>query len=308
MESAICWLGEAIDPEPLGGKGANLDRLTRLGFPVPRGFCLTTAAYHRYIDAYGLGGRVAALAAALPAESARQELASLARAFPFPPDLDAAIGEAVDLLTSSPDPVDLLAVRSSAVGEDTAAASFAGQHESVLGVRAPRVFDAIGTCWASLWSPRAVAYRLRRGLGFANAAMAVVVQGMVPAEASAVVFTRDPVSGREDRILVNATWGLGEAIVSGAVTPDTLILDKASLQVLAAVAGDKRVRVVPREEGGTAEVAVESRGLALDEGAIAALGEMVRRVERAFGEPVDVEATLLGGQWYLVQVRPITTR
>ena len=131
---------------------------------------------------------------------------------------------------------------------------------------------------------------------------------MISADASAVVFTRDPVSGRDDRILINATWGLGEAIVSGAVTPDTIILDKANLQVLAAVAGDKSVRLIAREEGGTAEVAVESRGLALSEEAVIALGEVVRQVERAFGEPVDVEATLLGGQWYLVQARPITTQ
>jgi len=308
VESAICWLGEATDPGPLGGKAANLDRLTRLGFPVPPGFCLTTAGYRRYIDAHRLGDRVTALAAALPDESARQELASLTRAYPLPPDLGAALGEAVRALTSTAHSGTLLAVRSSAVGEDAAAASFAGQHESVLGVRADGVADAVTTCWASLWSPRAVAYRLRHRLGFATAAMAVVVQGMISADASAVVFTRDPVSGRDDRILINATWGLGEAIVSGAVTPDTIILDKANLQVLAAVAGDKSVRLIAREEGGTAEVAVESRGLALSEEAVIALGEVVRQVERAFGEPVDVEATLLGGQWYLVQARPITTQ
>ncbi len=308
MESAICWLGEATDPGPLGGKGANLDRLIRLGFPVPRGFCLTTAAYWRYIDAHRLGDRVTSLAAALPDESARQELASLARAYSLPHDLDASLQEAVSVLTSPADPGTLMAVRSSAVGEDAAAASFAGQHESVLGVPAAGVTDAVTTCWASLWSPRAVAYRLRRGMSFATAAMAVVVQGMISADASAVVFTKDPVSGRDDRILINATWGLGETIVSGAVTPDTIILDKASLQVLAAVAGDKGVRIVTREEGGTAEVAVESRGLVLSETAVAALGELVRRVEQAFGQPMDVEATFLAGHWYLVQARPITTR
>ena len=158
MESAICWLGEATDPGPLGGKAANLDRLTRLGFPVPPGFCLTTAGYRRYIDAHRLGDRVTALAAALPDESARQELASLTRAYPLPPDLGAALGEAVRALTSTAHSGTLLAVRSSAVGEDAAAASFAGQHESVLGVRADGVADAVTTCWASLWSPRAVAY------------------------------------------------------------------------------------------------------------------------------------------------------
>ncbi len=305
----IHWPGEeASHPAALGGKAAGLDRLARLGLPSPPGFCLTTTAYRRYVGAHDLDPRIRGLCAALPDESARRELAALALAYPLPEDLTHALRAGLLRLATQSSLGTLLAVRSSAVGEDAAGASFAGQHESVLGVPLDGVEAAIRTCWASLWSQRAVAYRLRRNLGFDSAAMAVVVQALVPAEASAVAFTRNPVTGRDDEILVNATWGLGEAIVSGEITPDTIVLDKSTLQVRLAQPGDKAVRVVVREGGGTATVASDGRGLALDERSLTTLGELCLRVERAFGEPVDVEAASAGGQWYLLQARPITTK
>jgi pyruvate,water dikinase len=305
----IYWLGEGSgDPWLLGGKAANLDRLARLGVRTPPGFCLTTDAYRRYLEAYGLESRIAALCAALPDESARRDLASLASTHPLPEDLRGELEEALKTLAMRLPRTALLAVRSSAVGEDAAAASFAGQHESMLGVRFDGVESGIRTCWASLWSARAVAYRLHRHLGLEGAAMAVVVQALVPAEASAVAFTRNPVTGRDDEILLNAAWGLGEAIVSGDVTPDEIVLDKATLRVRFAQPGEKRFRVVARVGGGTETVATTEEGLALDEEALRALGELCREVERAFGEPVDIEAASAGGQWYLVQARPITTK
>ncbi len=304
----IHWFGEGSShPSSLGGKGSGLDRLARLGFPVPPGFCLTTTAYHRYLSVHTLGPRIEELSSRLPDESARQELAALAHTFEFPPDLAETIRMGLETLAQQEPPVKLLAVRSSAVGEDAETASFAGAHESALGVPGDRAEEAIRSCWASLWSARAVAYRVRKRLGFVDAAMAVVVQALVPAEVSAVVFTRNPISGQDDEILINATWGLGEAIVSGAVTPDTIVLDKASLRVRHVVPGEKTLQFVVQDGGGTTTIPTAGGGLALDEQALTSLAELCHRVERGFGAAVDVEAAFAGGQWYLLQARPITT-
>jgi pyruvate,water dikinase len=153
-----------------------------------------------------------------------------------------------------------------------------------------------------------VAYRIRRDIGFAGAAMAVVVQGLVPAEVSAVAFTKNPVNGRDDEILINAAWGLGEVIVSGVITPDTIVLDKATLDVRSVLPGEKRWRIDARTTGGTEQVEVAEQGPALDESRLAALGRLCQAVERTFGMPMDVEAAFAAGQWYLVQARPITSR
>ena len=183
----------------------------------------------------------------------------------------------------------LLAVRSSGVAEDGAAASFAGLHDTELGLTADQVAPAVLRCWASLWSERAVGYRARRGLALDGDAMAVVVQALVPARAAAIVFTRHPVSGRSDQLLINAAPGLGEAMVSGLVTPDTTVVDKATRAV---------VEFTPGDSGDgpalTDDVRDELIGLSLD-------------VERAFGAPVDIEAAHADDGWYLLQARPITT-
>lgn len=278
------WLGVGgADPLVLGGKGAALTHLVQRGLPVPPGFCLTTEAYRVYLEAHDLPPRIAALASALPDEGARAELASFAHAHPLPDAVARVLEEGIARLRDRAP----FAVRSSAVGEDSHAASFAGQHETVLGVAAERIEPAVRACWASLWSPRAVAYRVRRGLGFGDAAIAVVVQALVPAEASAVAFTRNPITGA-DEIVVNAAPGLGEGIVSGTVTPDEIVLDPATFAV-------RRARPA-------------AGGLVLGAASLAALGALCREAEGAFGAPVDVEAAYAEGRWHLVQARPITTR
>ena len=183
----------------------------------------------------------------------------------------------------------LLAVRSSSVAEDGAAASFAGLHDTELGLTADEVAPAVLRCWASLWSERAIGYRARRGLALDGDAMAVVVQALVPARAAAIVFTRHPVSGRSDQLLINAAPGLGEAMVSGMITPDTIVVSKADRAV---------VEFTPGESG---------EGPALGDDALDALVALSLEVERAFGAPVDIEAALADDGWYLLQARPITT-
>ncbi len=182
-----------------------------------------------------------------------------------------------------------LAVRSSGVAEDGAGASFAGLHDTELGLTADEAAPAVLRCWASLWSQRAVAYRARRGLPPDGGAMAVVVQALVPALAAAVAFTRHPVTGRTDQILINAVPGLGEAMVSGTVTPDTIVIDKADGTVAEFTPGD------------------HAGGPALGDEALAIFVRLCVEVERAFGAPVDIEAALAADGWYLLQARPITT-
>jgi pyruvate,water dikinase len=304
----IHWFGQTSPQSTsLGGKGAGLDRLARLGFPIPPGFCLATTAYERYFDLHGLDARVTELSHRLPDESARQELAGLAHSYPLPSEVADLLRQGIETLTQRSEAPTTLAVRSSSVGEDARAASFAGAHETILGVPGDRIEGAVRSCWASLWSARAVAYRIRKRLGFDNPAMAVVVQTLVPAEVSAVVFTRNPVSGKDDEILINATWGLGETIVSGAVTPDTVVLNKATLRVRHIENGDKTLQVIPNDSGGTTTVPTTKEGLALDQHALDTLGQLCRSVEQAFGEPIDIEAAFAHGQWYLLQARPITT-
>ncbi len=304
----IHWFGQtSSESTSLGGKGAGLDRLAHFGFPIPPGFCLATMAYERYFDLHDLGARVTELSQRLPDESARQELAGLAHSYPLPLEVADALRQGGEALAQRAAPPTNLAVRSSAVGEDAGAASFAGAHETVLGVPGDRIEGAVRICWSSLWSARAVAYRIRRRLGFNSPAMAVVVQALVPAEVSAVAFTRNPVNGNDDEILINATWGLGETIVSGAVTPDTVVLEKATLRVRHIEHGDKALQVILNESGGTTTVPTIKEGLALNQHALDTLGELCRKVEHAFGEPMDIEAAFANGQWFLLQARPITT-
>lgn len=273
----IAWLGQTTgDAALLGGKGAGLDQMIRLGVDTPPGFCLTTQAF-----AYQLGEDVARLSHADDPAERQRLLADLAA--PLRAPLQDELSGALAKLVGDAQPDAALAVRSSAVGEDGHAASFAGIHETELGLRPEQVAGAIGRCWASLLSDRAVEYRRVRGLSMADATMAVVVQLLVPAEAAAVVFTRHPVTGRDDRIVVNAVRGFGEALVSGEVTPHMAVLDKQSLAL------------------------EEEDGDALTRDALLRLAAIGLELERSFGQPVDLEAALAADRWYILQARPITT-
>ncbi len=267
----------------LGGKGSSLERLIRLGANTPPGFCVTTRAFHHQLAS---GPDLRNAVAALPDERARRNLIRVLTDAPLVEpvgtELDRALAEMADGHGGGGA---RLAVRSSAVGEDSQAASFAGIHETELDVAAADVPAAVRRCWASLWSERAVEYRSARGLP-QDAAMAVVVQVLVPAEASAVVFTRHPVTGRDDQVVVNAVRGLGEALVSGLVTPDELVLDKPTLRAV--------------------HVSTANGAAVLDDDQLHALGSLARDLESTFGSPIDIEAALAGGSWHVLQARPIT--
>ena len=286
----IVWLGQAGDGNAaLGGKGASLDRLARLGFRVPPGFCLTTAAFRAQAQ-LAAGADVARAQAAGAAGITEAERIA---AEPFAAEVERALADAVGRLlaelTSAHAFEPRFAVRSSAIGEDGSAASYAGLHETELDVAPEAVAGAVRRCWASLWSPAAVAYRRRRDLAADGAEMAVVVQALVPADAAAVAFTRHPVTGRDDQLVITAVRGLGDAMVAGTVTPDTYVVDRASREVM------------------TFEPGEDPRGRALEPEALRALVALCLDVEAHFGQPVDIEAAIVGDAWYLLQARPITT-
>jgi phosphoenolpyruvate synthase/pyruvate phosphate dikinase len=291
-EPLVAWLGSVEGTTSLvGGKAASLDRLARLGFRIPPGFCLTTRAFETQLEA--IPGIATALAD-LPADDARTRLTDAFTSAPLvlaiATELDAAVERLVgelEAIGGAP----RFAVRSSGIGEDSSAASFAGLHETELGVPPKDVADSVRRCWASLWSAPAVAYRVRRGLALDGGGMAVVVQALVPADAAAVVFTRHPVTGRTDQLVVTGVRGLGDAMVSGTVTPDTWVLDRASLAPIEYSAGDR----VPGQ-----------LGAAIDAPLLNQLARLAVSVEDGFGGPVDIEAAAAAGAWYLLQARPIT--
>jgi hypothetical protein len=307
------WFDEisADDVALAGGKGANLGELSRAGLPVPPGFVVTTAAYDAFVEAGGLEEEILRLAsraedtAAL--QTAAEEIRALFARAEIPEDVAREIRAAYqELGEGGESPV---AVRSSATAEDLPGASFAGQQETFLNVRGEEaLMERIKNCWASLWTARAMAYRGRRGTAPQTVSLAVVVQRMVEAEAAGTLFTADPVGGRRDRVVIDAAWGLGEAVVGGLVTPDTLVVEKTSGRVISRRTADKEVMTVYAGEG-TEERSVpeaQRREEVLDDEAAVELARYGARIEDLYGAPQDVEWALAGGRFFIVQARPIT--
>ncbi len=291
----------------VGGKGANLSKMIRAGLPVPSGFCVTTEAYAE-----------AAVAVCIDYDRFRSAgteelkiLADRAReaflATPMPVDVGAAITAAYrELGDGTP-----VAVRSSATAEDLPNASFAGQQDTYLNIAGESaLLDAVQRCWASLWTERAVIYRSTNAIDHRAVRLAVVVQQMVDAEIAGVLFTANPVTGRRHQAVIDASPGLGEAVVSGTVNPDHFVVDPGSGEIVERRLGDKRFSVRSIEGGGTRQVEsapADNRACLSDDQvrSLAALGE---RVEAHFGAPQDTEWAIdVRGKLWLTQARPITT-
>ncbi len=296
-----------------GGKGANLSVLIRGGFDVPGGFVVTTAGYDHFVKANGLAASIVAQVAAIDTtdptayDRASAEIRGLFARASLPDALRKAILAAFREAIPDASPV---AVRSSATAEDLPDASFAGQQETYLNVIGPdALLDGVIRCWASLWTGRAIAYRRRQSIAPEDVSLAVVVQQMVPAEVAGVLFTVNPVTGDDGQVIINATWGLGEALVAGQVNPDTYIAAKESGGLLEVAIGDKAV-MTAAQTNGTAEVAVDTARQSQRALTDAQVGELVgigRRIEQHFNSPQDVEWAYADGKLYLLQSRPVTT-
>ncbi len=289
----IIWLGqpECGDACLVGGKAANLSPLA-FGHRVPPGFCLTTEVFAHWM---------------VVAARYKTELSSEI----LPPTLYEALAMAYQDLARRCDVADpAVAVRSSAVDEDGACVSFAGEYETFLNVTgAAAVATAVVRCWQSLGSQRVLEYRRQHGLPEEGLCLAVLVQEFIPADVSVIAFSANPVTGGLDQIVINASWGLGESLVGGTVTPDSYMVDKATLKIVERQIGDKRRMAVPAPKG-TEEVDVP-RFLrtrpALEDWQVAELAQLAVALESTLGWAVDLECAYRAGKLYLLQCRPVTT-
>ena len=291
---SILWLGEPRcgNPSIVGGKAANLSLLAE-GFAVPPGFAVTSEAMDEAI------------------RSRFSVDTTLVEGRPFPESLYGLIREAYGALSRLCGQDDVsVAVRSSALDEDGASASFAGQHATILNVSGERaVVGAVAECWRSAFRAPALYYRSRQGLDAEGIGMAALVQQMLHSDASAVVFSANPVTGSREEVMINANWGLGESVVSGTATPDAFIVRKSDMSIVSAETGDKEVMTKPTP-GGAVEVDTPSElqgKPSITGGQAVELADLAARLEARMGWPVDLECAYYRGSLYLLQCRPITT-
>ena len=299
--------------ETVGGKGQSLARLTNAGFAVPTGFLVQTSAYRSFVADHNL--QTAIVEAARPAikegrvsfEQASANISELFAAAPLSDDTAKEIATAYNALPDTP----AVAVRSSANAEDLPGLSFAGQQETYLNVTGEdAVVAAVKKCWASLWTTQAISYRHQNGIDQDSVAMAVVVQIMVPSEVSGILFTANPATGNRGEIVINASYGLGEAVVSGQVTPDTIIIDKKTRNAVETTIGPKSHQIVSVGSQGVelVDVAEADRDLAaLSQDMLAELVATAMDVEALNNNlPQDIEWAFCDGKLHLLQSRPIT--
>ena len=299
--------------ERVGGKGSSLARLAAAGLPVPPGFHITTTAYRLFVARHGLQEQIlAAVSTASPDQpvtchAAAQTIATLFAQHSMPDEVASAIRQAYARLGGGDLPV---AVRSSATAEDLPDLSFAGQQETYLNMRGETmVLDEVKRCWASLWTARAIGYRIRNHIAPADVSLAVVVQELVPADAAGIMFTANPVTGGHDQVMINAAWGLGEAIVGGLVTPDTVVVDKNNGAIVTSEINEKDVMTVHTPTGTHEEPvpADQRRQAVLSPAQVAELARIGVRIEQLYDRPMDIEWVLAADRFFIVQARPITS-
>jgi rifampicin phosphotransferase len=298
--------------ETVGGKGAALARLRAAGLPVPDGFHITTAAYQQFVRENHLQPAIVAalqsvdILQAASLESAAETIKQLFLHAQIPSDIVQAINAAYTELSETGA---IVAVRSSATAEDLPELSFAGQQETYLNIQGnTALLNAVKLCWASLWTARAIGYRTRNQIDHTAVSLAVIIQELVPAEVSGILFTANPMNGSRDEMVINAAWGFGEAIVGGLVTPDTLTVNKATGQVVSRQIADKKMMTVA-VDGGTEEypVAAELRQApVLDDAVAVELVRLGKEIEALFNTPSDIEWVWAANRLHIVQARPIT--
>jgi pyruvate,water dikinase len=297
--------------EQVGGKGASLARLAAAGLPIPPGFHITTEAYRRFVEENRIGERIHSSAeqAEVNDPATLDRVSAHIQSHFAHGEIPGDIAEMIrrwygELGADVP-----VAVRSSATAEDLPELSFAGQLETYLNMRGgDAVLDAVKRCWASLWTGRAIGYRARQGIHAEDVSMAVVVQQLVSAEVAGVLFTVNPVTGARDELMINAAWGLGEAIVSGRVTPDTIIINKQTGAIRSQEIASKDVMTV-RTQDGTREEPVpdaKRKRAALAPEEAAELARLGVEIERLYGQPMDIEWAMRDGRIFIVQARPVT--
>lgn len=315
----IRWFTELSksDVPIAGGKGANLGELTRAGVSVPAGFVVTTKGFMEFLEVTGLKGIIRSRIASINVddtnelETASQELRASVLSAEVPVAIKDSIKTSYNQLTDivgERDP--FVAVRSSATAEDTAETSFAGMNETFLNVKgADSVVESVKKCWASLYGARVLFYIRKQNVPPEKLSIAVIVQAMVDADRAGVMFTIDPVSGSEDTILIEASFGLGDAVVSGSVKPDHFEVDKRTLEIKKKMISSKAFMDLRGPDGGVIrqELSVEKANSAsLSDEEIYELARLGKQIENHYGSSQDIEWAIQEGSIYILQTRPVT--
>ena len=313
----VMWLSEVDknDIPLVGGKGANLGELLRNEIPVPNGFVVDSRTFMDFIERTEIKNKIIEILEGLDVEDteklqeASRKIRELIESTPIPDDIIEEIKKAYKQLCEEEGEEVFVAVRSSATAEDLPEASFAGQQETFLNVRGEEdVVDKVRKCWSSLYTPRAIYYRIRQGFRHEDVSIAVVVQRMVNSDKSGVMFTSHPVTG-EKTAIIEAVWGLGEAIVSGKVTPDTYVYDRVNGKIVDIKVSVKNIAIV-KQDGKTVEVELpeeKAKARVLSDEEIEKLAKLGEVIEEHYGKPQDVEWAIEKGKVYIVQSRPVTT-
>ncbi len=314
---AVLWLIDVDknDVPLVGGKAANLGELLRAEIPVPDGFVVDARTFREFLEKAGIKDKVYGLLKDIDVENTNelnevsQKIREIITEAEIPKDIEKEIREAYRKLCEEFGEEVYVAVRSSATAEDLPDASFAGQQETYLNVKGEdEVVDKVKLCWSSLFTPRAIYYRVQKGFRHEDVSIAVVVQKMVNSEKSGVMFTSHPVTG-EKKCVIEAIFGLGEAIVSGLVTPDTYIYDRIARKLIEVRIGEKKF-MITRQNGKNVKVKLsddKARERVLSDEEIERLVTLGELIEDHYGKPQDVEWAIEKGQIYIVQSRPITT-
>lgn len=310
----ILWFSDIGkgDIAKVGGKGANLGELVKAGIPVPNGFCVTAQAYYYFLEKSGLKNKFKKMLSGLNPEdnkklnSVSKEIKKSILAAKMPEDLVAEIKEAYVKLGGLS-----VAVRSSATAEDLPDASFAGQQATFLNMHGPEnVISAVQKCYASLFEARAIYYRIVQKYDHLKVGLSVPVQNMVASEMSGIMFTVDPVSQNPDQLVIEAGYGLGEAVVSGSITPDRYLVDKKTKEIVSKEVNEQKWQITKAFKGGDKHVAVpkaKQKEQKITDDEISKVAEIGLKIEQHYGKPQDTEWAIQSGKIYFVQSRPITT-
>jgi pyruvate,water dikinase len=298
------------DVDIAGGKGASLGEMTRAGIPIPPGFVVLSGAFDRFVGTSGVREEIAArLGEVNPDDMSSIERASgvlrdIIHDTPMPDDLQAEILSAYKKLGAN-----FVAVRSSATAEDSEIASWAGELETYLNTTKEYLLDHMKKCWSSLFTPRAIFYRHEKKLIDTHVSVAVVVQKMIQSEVSGVAFTVHPVTEDPDQMIIEAGYGLGEAIVSGQITPDAYIVSKSDMAIFDIHIGEQAKKLVKVGES-NAWMSLdpkEGKKQKLSGRHIVELAKLCKDIEVHYGFPCDIEWAFADGHFYITQSRPITT-
>jgi len=293
-----------------GGKGASLGEMTRAGIPVPPGFVVLASAFDRFLQDTELGAKIETILKKVKpkdvnsVDKASAEIRDMIAREKMPKDLEAEIMMAYRKLGAK-----FVAVRSSATAEDSKVASWAGELETYLNVTEKNLIALVMKCWSSLFTPRAIFYRFEKKLDRKPVSVAVVVQEMVQSEVSGISFTVHPVTKDYDQMVIEAGFGLGEAIVSGQVTPDTYVLQKKDFTILDINVSEQKMAIVRSAKGNMQKKLSTAAGSKqkLAGRRIVELGKLCKKIEEHYRHPQDIEWAWAGGEFYITQSRPITT-